>query len=220
MKVLRESLRNSPFLGIFCTVTEKIAIFPENCADSSEVMKISEALEVEAIKASIAESSLWGVLAKANSKGIIVPEIMEKREVERLESIGLRVKVIKGNLALGNLVAANDSKAVISPAIPKKQREEIEKFLKVDAMEARIAGTDLAGSSLLLTNKAFLASNNAKKEEVEKLEKFLGVKGKATTANCGDSYIGNSAIANSSAVIAGSQTTNIELLKIQEAFSE
>jgi len=219
MKVLKESIRNSPFLGIFCTVTEKIAIFPAS-SESKEIKKISEALEVEPIRASIAESSLWGVLAKGNSRGIVVPEIMEKREIECLESIGVKVKAIKGNLALGNLIATNDSKAILSPAIPKKQREEIQKFLGVESIESKIAGGELAGSCIVLTDRGFLASNNTKKEELEKLRAFLGLEGKATTANCGDSFIGNSVIANSKAVIAGSLTTNIELLKIQEALAE
>lgn len=219
MKVLRESIRNSPYLGIFSTVTESIALVPESI-EQKEAKKLEEALEVEAIKASIASSSLIGILCKGNSKGFVVPEIAEKQELKELESKGLKFKTIKGNLALGNLIAANDEKAIISSIIPKKQREEIANFLKVEAIDAKIAGNDLSGSSMVLTNKGFLINNKASQKEFDKIREFLKLEGKATTANYGDSYVGNSIIANSKAIITGSLTTNIEIMKIQEGLSD
>ncbi|HIH22014.1 MAG: translation initiation factor IF-6 [Candidatus Diapherotrites archaeon] len=215
MRILRESIKNSPYLGIFCIATEKHFIVPEQ-AERKVLEKIEEALEAEAIKASIASTSLLGVLAKANKHGIIIPEIAEREEVQELEEKGIKAKVIKGNLALGNLIALNDSKAVLSPLISKKQQGEIEKFLKVECMQAKIGSSELAGSSMVLTNNGFLINNNASKQEFEKIKAFLGVEGKGTTANYGDSFVGNSVIANTKAVIVGSLTTNIELLRIKE----
>ncbi|MDO8648087.1 MAG: translation initiation factor IF-6 [Candidatus Diapherotrites archaeon] len=215
MKIFRENIKQSPYLGIFSTVTEEIALVPES-TEQKEMKKLEAALEVEAIKASIASSSLIGILCKGNTNGFVVPEIAEKQEIKDLESKGLKFKVIKGNLALGNLIAVNEEKAVLSSIIPKKQREEIAKFLKVEAIEAKIAGNELVGSSMVLTSKGFLMNNKASQKEFDKIRDFLKLEGKATTANYGDSYIGNSIIANSKAIIAGSLTTNIEIMKIQE----
>lgn len=218
MKVLRESIKNSPYLGIFCTATEETILIPEH-AEQKQAKKIQEAMEAEAIRASIAESSLLGVLCKGNKNGFIIPEIAEKQELKKLEEQGIKVKVLKGNMALGNLIACNDTHAVISPIIPKKQREEIAKFLKVETVSMKIAGTEICGSSLVITNKGFLVNPNASKSEFEKLKKFLKLEGNATTANYGDKFVGNSIIANSKAVIAGSLTTNIELIRIQEGMN-
>jgi len=215
MRVLRETVKNSPYLGIFCAVSEKTALVPESI-EKKELKKMQEALEVEAIKTSIASSSLIGVLCKGNSEGFVVPEIIEKEELKKLENQGVKVKVIKGNLALGNLIAANDKKALLSPMIPKKCQKEISEFLNVEALQTKIAGNELTGSSAVVSNSGFIINMHSSQKEFDKIKKFLTLEGKATTANYGDPFVGNSVIANSKAIIAGSLSTTVEILKIQE----
>ena len=100
--------------------------------------------------------------------------------------------------------------------LSKKQQKEISDFLKVESIEMKIAGNEIAGSSLVLSNKGFIASNKITQKEFDKLKAFLKIEGKATTANYGDSFVGNSVIANSKAIITGMLTTNVEILRIQE----
>jgi translation initiation factor 6 len=91
MNFQKFSLNGTPFIGVFGAVTEKIGLFPLYIK-KKEKKKIEDTLEVEVIKTSIAETSLIGVLVKGNSKGFVVPETIEEKELNELTEIGLKIK--------------------------------------------------------------------------------------------------------------------------------
>lgn len=214
--ILRLRLHGSPYVGIFATVTEKIGLFPFSLPSDLE-KKISDALGIEIVKATLANSSLLGVLAVGNSNGFIVSEIVEDRELDSLHEIGLKVKRLNSIAAIGNLVEVNDSKGVCSKIFSKEAVREMENFLKISISSETIAGSDLIGSSLVLTKNGFLMNPNALKSEFNSIKKFLNLNyGGIGTANYGDNFVGNSLLANGRAAIAGEQTSGYELIRIDE----
>jgi len=202
-------------VGIFSTVTEKIGLFPKD-TPSEQLKNIQEMLGIETIKTNIANSSLMGVLCVGNSHGFIVSEIAEPHEIKELISAGLRVKKIPSIAAVGNLIEVNDSFGICSRIFPRELKREIEEFLKIPILDETIAGSDLIGSCMVLTNKGFLTNPEIQEKEFNSIKKFLKLNGMATTANYGDNFVGNSIVANSKGAIVGEQTSGFELIRIDE----
>jgi translation initiation factor 6 len=215
MKIELGTVRESPFVGIFCLATEKMAFVPKPISQKEE-KRLSGLFGVEIVKASVANSSLLGVLAAANSKGLIVGGIMEEQEEKELENAGIRVKRLEGITAVGNLLAANDTKGICSSLFSEKQVKEIEKFCGIGLKKATIDGSDVVGASIVATNQGFLINKMVKEKEALAIEKHFGIQGTRATANAGDQFVGNSVVANSEAALAGSATTGFELARIDE----
>jgi len=215
MRIETGTIRQSPFVGIFAVTTEKITFIPKT-ASEKETKELERLFETEIIKASIANSSLLGVLATGNSKGILLSSIAEEAEQNELEEAGIKTKKIENMTAVGNLLAINDTKGICSQAFTDKQIKEIEKFLGIKLKKTKIAGTDLVGSSIVTTNKGFMINTLCNNDEAKKIEEHFKTPGAKGTANAGDCFVGNSLIANTKAALAGNITTGFELARIDE----
>ena len=215
MRIERSSIRASPYLGIFCAVSDKMALMPM-ASSSAEARKFGEVFGVETMKVSLAGSSLLGVLSQGNRKGFLLPRIAEEKEVKRLEEAG--VKTLATNLtAVGNLLTFNDSKGVCAETIAKEEVKRMEKFLGVEFYQKNIVGTEVTGSNLVLSSKGFIVNPEISDSEFKALEKHFGLKGLVTTANYGDPFVANSVLANSFGVLAGELTSGPEMMRIDEA---
>jgi translation initiation factor 6 len=218
MEIELGTVKSSPFVGVFAVVTDKVALFPR-AMEQKEKRKVESLFGVDVVYASLANSSLLGVLAVGNSRGFAVSEIAAEKEIDELQGAGLRIKKVSGITALGNLVECNDKKAFCSRAIPAAERNAIGKALGVECIEAELAGSGLVGSGMLLTNKGFITNPMASEAEFKLVESKTGLHGAPATANYGDRFVGNSVIANSNAALAGIYTTGHELIRIDEGLS-
>ncbi len=215
MRIEKLSLNGSAFIGVFGAVTEKIGLFPHNLSPKEE-KKIRDVLELEVVKCSVAGTRLIGAMVKGNSRGFIVPESAEKTEIRALEEKGLKVKAVEGLNALGNLVALNDFGCIVSPLLPGKKKKEIESFFRLTAAQESVAKNEVAGASVVATNRGFLVNPNADREEFKLIEQTFKVPGAAATANYGDVFVANDVLANSKGVLIGSQTSGHEIIRIDE----
>lgn len=218
MKIIKKTIRSSPYIGVFGTATEKCVLLPTTIHHKEE-KGIREAFNAETIKTTIACSPLIGVLTIGNMNGFIASEIAEEKEIESLNALGIRIKKIDTVATIGNMVEVNDSRGICSNSLPKKTREEIEKFLKVELKTVQVSGTEVTGASIVLTNKGFIANPCISQKEFREIEKWTGLKGKTTTANMGDSFLGNSVIANSHGAAVGEFTTGYEIIRIDEGLN-
>ncbi len=213
------TLKGSPYIGVFGFANDEIALIPKG-TEKKEIDVIEKTLEVRAIETTIASSSLIGVFVAGNSHGLLLPEIAEDSEMKYLEGLGLNVKRVEGFTALGNLIAVNNHTALISPMVDSATAREIGKFLNVGEIIGKVAGTDIPGSCLAVTNKGFVVHPNITSKEFKILmEKFKVESGAAGTANFGDPFVRNSILANSKAAVVGSQTSGHELMRIDEGLS-
>ena len=207
----------NPNIGVFIQVTDDVAIVPYNLIDE-KVKLVEETLEVPAVKSSVSGSSLIGSLSVANSKGIVVSPHVLDREVEQFKELGLEVAAIPGNYtAVGNIVAANDNGAIVSPFLSEDAINTIESTLDVDVEATSMVGSDIIGSLISVTNKGFLISSTAVESEVDFSRKVFGVEGDVGTVGRCISLVGACSIANSNGAIVAKDSTGPEMARVEEA---
>jgi translation initiation factor 6 len=213
VEFLKKTIKASPYLGVFCVLTEQIFLHPEGLYKKE--LKGFEKFGVQLIPAKIASSSLIGVFAKGINKKIVTTYLIEENEKKTLEKKGIQIKTIDST-AIGNLIALNEFGGIASPLLSIKQVKELEKFFEIPFKITSIGGSDLTGSSICVTNKGFIVHPNISEKEFNLLEKTFKVKGIPATANYGDRFIANSVIANSKGIAVGTNTSGPEMARIDE----
>ncbi|MFH1752258.1 MAG: translation initiation factor IF-6 [archaeon] len=216
MRIVKNSVNGSAFVGIFGCVTENLGLMPMTLK-REEVKKIEKDLEIDVIQTNIGNSSLIGVLCAGNKKGFIVSDIIEAKELKLLEQQGIRMLVVSGHNAIANLLAVNDFGGVASKTLNKATVKKIESFLKLELTHSNIDGIEIVGSSIVATNKGFLIHPKVSETKFKEISKALKVKGNVGTANYGDPFVRNSILANSNSAIVGEMTSGQELLRIDES---
>jgi translation initiation factor 6 len=213
----RVDIVGNPNVGVFVLATDDFAIVPYNLIDEkAEIIK--ETLEVDVVKSSISGSNLIGSLAVANSNGIVVSPHVLDREVKQFEEMGLKVATIPSQFtAVGNVVAANDYGAIVSPFFSEDACNIIEDTLDVDVESRSISGSDIVGSLIKVTNSGFLISKNATSSEINLARKVFGVEGDIGTVGRGIPLVGACSIANSHGAIVAKGSTGPEMARVEEA---
>ncbi|MFH0905875.1 MAG: translation initiation factor IF-6 [archaeon] len=221
MRLKKASIFNSPFLGVYSVCNNDYTIVSSRIVEKEEKI-LKEYLDTKIIKLQIGLSSLIGVFLLGVKDHFVVDEnVIEKREVEILEKEGLKIKLIKSEFnALGNLIAINSHYGIASPIVPDKVIKEISSFLKIEIKKEAISGIELPGSSIYVNDNLFVVNPNISEKDFLNLKRNFKVPGIATTLNYGDVFVGNDIIANNSALLTGSTTSNIELIKLDELVVE
>ncbi|NLU04127.1 MAG: translation initiation factor IF-6 [Methanothermobacter sp.] len=215
--IRRINLSGNPNLGVYISVTDSVALIPQNTPEKFEGV-LREALEVEVLKVSISGSSLNGALSVGHSNGFVVSNQAMDREIDALAAAGVEaVRIPERFTAVGNLVLANDNGAVASPLLSDDALQVIGDVLEVDVKVSTLAGLNIVGSMGAATNRGALLNPQASSEEIGIIEDTLGVEADVGTVNHGVTLIGACSVANSNGVLVGEETTGPELARIEEA---
>ncbi|MGC8669868.1 MAG: translation initiation factor IF-6 [Candidatus Micrarchaeia archaeon] len=212
-------LNGSEYIGAFATATDQY-VFAGSDTQKKSLAVLEELLQVRSIVLSISGTNLIGILARANSHGILISNLVYDFEIEALKKmdLGIEIGVLESDLnAVGNNIIANDKFAIVNPDYDSRAISQIRDVLDVEVVKSEIGGLKVLGANNVLTNKGLAINNWSSDAEKEKLEKLLGLKSVRTTANRGSVSLGLSAIANSNALIAGDETTGYELDRLLEA---
>ncbi len=217
MTTIKLDIERNTHIGLFLVATDKYVLVPEGLDEKIE-QAVEDALKVPAVPTRVSGTTLIGVFAVANSRGVVLPHIARKEEIENLESHGIRVLVVEDvATALGNLVAANDHGVVSSNVLSEEKVEEIAEFLGVrKKARINIAGTELTGASIAVTNKGFVAHPNTSDEDLDVLEDVFGVEGTTSTVNYGDPFVRGGIVANVHGIILGERTSPVEIIRIED----
>jgi len=216
MRLIKSFICNSPYLGVNSICTDDFCLVPNNILPKEE-KTISSVIDTKLIKMQVNQSPLIGVYLKCVKNKVVAGiDSIYPKELEVLEKEGIKVKLIKDYNALGNLLAINSKYGIASPLLSKESIKEISKFLNIPIDAKTCVGLDLPGSSLYVNDNFFLVNPSIKKTEFNELKNKFGVVGVATTLNYGDSFVGNDLISNKHAIVVGSLTSNIELMKVDE----
>jgi len=207
----KHAIESHPYIGVFSACSEELVVIPPIDGEVFE-----EALECPVVKTTIGGTRVNGSLMGLNSKGAVVSDIIEEREIENLlDHVNVTVIPDPQN-ALGNNILMNDHGALIHPEIGDDAKEAIAKELDVEVKSGTIAGVKMVGSVAVATNKGLICHPHVDDEEIEILEELFNVPVSKATANHGSGWIGTCLVANTIGAVIGNRTTPIEMGRIEE----
>jgi len=217
MRVLKGRLKQSPFVGVFASVSDEIGLIPK--ISKKQKKNLENLFGVPLLEADILETSLIGVFTKLYKKKIVVPTEIGERERRNLEKEGLEIMEIGGiHNALGNLISLNKNCCLISPLLEKKA-EEISRFFGIrKTLVTKLSNLEVVGAMVFANNRGFLAYNELGEREFTILESCFGVPGDIGTLNYGDVFVSNSVVGNKNGLLVGDESSTIEIGKINEIF--
>jgi len=216
MHIVKEDFHGDPNIGLFAMATDKYVVVPDDNMNT-------EVLKVPAIHIDVAQTKLCGLFLAGNSNGILVPSIINERELkilkETLNKIDKNINVTIldcKDTAIGNLIICNDTAAIVSPFL-KPYFKEIEKCLKVPVFEKIFEDIEVIGAMCVATNKGFLINSNAEDKDFDFVKDSLKCEGDIGTVNFGGQFIKSGLVANSNGFMIGKLTTGPEVARIDEA---
>lgn len=219
MEAAKYRILGSDYIGVFATATEDFVFVGSNLSPGNKKM-LSDSLKTRHVDLQISGSNLTGLFSKANSRGILLSNIVLDYELDELkkQKLDLKIGILESDLnALGSNILANDKIAIINPDYNQKDAKDIQDVLDVEVVRAEAGGFKTVGANNILTNKGLVINNRATDKEKEELDKITGFDSIRSTANVGSLYVGLAIIANSKAVVAGDSTTGYELARIVDA---
>lgn len=206
---------DTPMIGVFATCTEDVALVPTGTKPEICAL-IEDSLDVRVIETLVNGSVVVGALSKGNSNGFLFSHGTDAREMQELT--GVQVEILPDKLnAVGNIVLANDSAALVHPELSDRAIETIARTLKVEVYRGTIAGIKNVGMAGIVTNKGILVHPKVTSSESEILEKIFELPVYIGTTNFGTQMLGSGLLANSKSYLAGTDTTGPELGRIEEA---
>jgi translation initiation factor 6 len=214
----RLDFNNNPYLGVFCRTNDEIA-FLTPFLQEKERITLKQALNVKTLDLTIGGSEIVGSLIAMNSRGAVVADFIGKEEINVLkENFDGNFMVIEDKFnAAGNNILVNDNGAIVHPMMDDKTINDIKGVLDVEVERGTIAGIKTVGMAAVATNKGVLCHPKLENEEKKKLEDILGVEINIGTINHGVPYVGAGMVANRNGAVAGSETTGIEMGRIEDA---
>lgn len=216
MALRQVDMNGNPYIGVVCAASEDLCLAPY-VAREEHIKLLEETLDTRIVQMTMGGTNLVGTMVAMNNRGVVVGDIVTDEEMEVLTE-HREVLVIHGRLnCAGNLILTNDTKAWVHPRIGPDVRKDIAEVLDVEVAEGDIAGMGVVGSVGCATNKGVLVHPKARPEEMEALKEFFGVHVDIGTLNYGSPMIGASAVANSKGALTGTQTTGIELGRLEDA---
>jgi len=210
----------SPNIGIFLKTNDSFILVPKGLAETKSE-KLSSGLGVTAVPTSISESRLLGPLVCMNNNGVLVSRLAEDRELNEIGSAtGLNVARLNSRFtAVGNLVAANDKSAVVSPLLDANAVSQVKDVLGTEVEVTSIGEYTQVGSLIVATNSGAAVYPALEDREIDQLGRVYGVPAAPTSVNRGVPYVASGIVANSRNAVVGSQTTGPELVFITRALS-
>ena len=216
MAIRQVDVNGNPYIGVVCAASEDLCLAPYE-AREDHVKLLEDTLGTPVVRMTMGGTSLVGTMVAMNNRGVVVGDIVTEEEMEVLTQ-HREVLVIHGRLnCAGNLIMTNDSKAWVHPRIAKDVRGDIAEVLDVEVAEGDIAGMGVVGSVGCATNKGVLVHPKVRPDELEALKGFFGIHVDIGTLNYGSPMIGACTVANSKGAVTGTQSTGIELGRLEEA---
>jgi translation initiation factor 6 len=206
---------DTPMIGVLAACTDEVVLIPpltkpETCAI------LEDTLNVRVVETLINGSVVIGALSRGNSNGFLVSYGTDTNELQKLT--GIQVEILPDKLnAVGNIVLANDSAALVHPELSDRAIETIAGTLKVEVYRGTIAGIKNVGMAGVVTSRGLLVHPKVTLSERETLEEIFELPVNIGTTNFGTQMLGSGLLANSKSYLAGSETTGPELGRIEEA---
>jgi translation initiation factor 6 len=208
----------SPNVGIFLRTNDKFLLAPKGLA-STKSQKLADDLKVTPCFVSVEGTRLIGPLLVMNNKGILATRMIEDYEMKEISSTtGLPVARFESKFtAVGNLVAANDHGAVVSPILDTKSIAQVKDVLDVEVMQLNIDQYVQVGALIVATNNGAAVYPKLSEQDVKEVGAIFGVDAYPASINGGIPFLSAGLVANSANAVVGNLTTGPELIFLTKA---
>ncbi len=206
----------SNFLGIYAAASDKLALIPPSTKEQTH-RKVQRFLGVEPLQTTLGGTNLIGALAVVNSNGAVLTGFATASELERIETRIPAARLSDKFNAAGNNIVANDKGAIINPDIGSRAMKQISDVLGVDVERGTIAGLKTVGSACAANNSGAVCHPEITEHELSLVQDVLKVSAKIGTANYGTPLVGACLLVNTNGALTGSDTTPIEIGRIEDA---
>ncbi|TFG10404.1 translation initiation factor IF-6 [Candidatus Thorarchaeota archaeon] len=204
-------------VGAFGIATDRFVFVSPNMSEKS-LDVLEKTFNLPLVQSTVATLDAVGIVAAANSNGIIVPYTTRDEELAQLsENTDINVGWIDSKMtALGNIVLANDNGAICHPEFDAKARKKMADILDVEVVPGTVARLPIVGANTVANAQGAVVHPMATDQEIDVIAELLKVVVEVGTVNRGSPYIRLGVVANTDGMIAGEETTGVELAHISQ----
>jgi translation initiation factor 6 len=215
--IARTDFEGDVNVGAFGIITDRFVFTSPNMSEKS-MDTIERTFNLPLVQTTVATTDIVGIMSVANSNGILVPYTTTEEELVMIkQSSDVKVDWIESKMtALGNIILANNNGAICHPEFDAKARQKIADILDVEVVPGTIAKLPLVGACTLATSKGAIIHPMATDNEINHVAQMLKVEVEVGTINRGSPYTRLGVLANVDGMIAGSDTTGVELAHISQ----
>ncbi|MFW9961381.1 MAG: translation initiation factor IF-6 [Candidatus Thorarchaeota archaeon] len=215
--IARTNFEGDSNVGAYGIATDRFVFVSPNISEKS-LSDVERVFNLPLVQSTIATLDAVGLMSAATSNGILVPYTTTDEELKILKkSSEVNVDWIDDRMtALGNIIAANDNGAICHPDFSSKSIQKISDILGVEVVPLTIAKLPIVGANSVITNQGAVVHPLATSEEIDQLSQLLKVHVEVGTVNRGSPYTSLGVLANVDGMIAGSDTTGVELAHISQ----
>ena len=215
--IARTDFEGDSNVGAYGIATDRFVFASSNMSEK-RLDTIEKTFNLPLVQATVATLDAVGLVAVATSNGILVPYTIADEELAQLKSSSeVTVDYLDDKMtALGNIIIANDNGAMCHPDFDLKARKKISDTLGVEVVPGSLAKLPIVGSNTIATNQGAIVHPLATSGEIELLAQLLKVHIEVGTVNRGSPYTSLGVLANVDSMIAGTDTTGVELAHISQ----
>ncbi|TFF92108.1 translation initiation factor IF-6 [Candidatus Thorarchaeota archaeon] len=204
-------------VGAFGIATDRFVFASPNMSEKS-LDTLEKTFNLPLVQSTVATLDAVGIVAAANSNGIILPYTTSDEELAQLkEHTDINIGWIDSKMtALGNIVLANDHGAICHPDFDRKAREKMSDILDVEVVSGMVARLPIVGANSVANTEGAVVHPMATDQEIGLIAELLKVVVEVGTVNRGSPYIRLGVLANTDGMVAGSETTGVELAHISQ----
>jgi translation initiation factor 6 len=221
LPLYRSNLFGSPNIGVYALTTNTCTILPHGTTKPTS-NRFEKYLENVTVQTEIGGTRLIGVMAAANTRGLVLPQFVTDEEIATIRSgyTGNVQRIDCRMTAFGNLILANDYGAIASEILgdEREAMREIRDTLDVEIAHGQVAGLPYVGSLAVATNTGVIAHPLLTEDEKKRIQDMLKVPVDVGTINGGIPFIASGLLANDHGAIMGGLTTGPEIVMITNVY--
>lgn len=216
MAIVKIEILGSVNIGNYAKATDSYLLLSGE-ATKKDAERMEDVLDVETHRVLNQDSRVTAPFVVGNRNGLLLSSFLDEGDVDGFDD-GLVVEVLDSRYsAVGNLILANDSGALVSPNLSQDERRSIADVLDTEVVEGRLNDADYLGSLAVANNKGALVTPYAEDEEMQLLESVLDVEAMRGTINGGEKFIASGLLATGRGALTGKFTDGTELMRIGQA---
>ncbi|TFF96542.1 translation initiation factor IF-6 [Candidatus Thorarchaeota archaeon] len=215
--IARTDFEGDSSVGAYGIATDRYIFASSNMSEKA-LDTLERTFNLPLVQSTVATLDAVGLVCAANSNGILVPYTTTDEELAQLRtSAEVPVDWIEDKMtALGNIIAANDHGAICHPDFGPQARQKISDVLDVEVSLGTLANLPIVGANSIITNHGAVVHPLATRAEIDLLSQLLKVQVEVGTVNRGSPYTSLGVMANVDSMVAGSETTGVELAHISQ----